>query len=280
MLIKLIDEQILLMIKNFPLEIIIVDDGSDQENKTLLMNYINEINPMGIQYYYKKNSGKFSSISFGLTKSTGEFFMDMDDDDSFIVKNFEDLLKNLESCPKEILGFIFQTMDGNNKIIGSKFSACDKPISILSLRADKNIKGDKKEIIKTEILKSLKIPVFQEKRTPTSLRWTYLSEIGKVKCSNIPVIHKNYLIHGLTKNILIKKIKNPKSIKHLYRKQISLYKSIYNSKKYLIKAKINFYRYSFHSKKVELIRPTDVFFLIVGLIFSVFDVLRINLKMK
>jgi len=280
MLIKLIDEQILFLIKNFPVEIIVIDDGSDKENQNQLMHFIEDLNQKRIKYFYKKNSGKFSSISFGLTKSNGDFFMDMDDDDSFIVNNFQAIFKMLEFCPKDILGFVFQTVDCNQNFIGSKFLDCDKPTSILSLRADQNIKGDKKEIIKTDILKSLKIPVFKEKRTPTSLRWTYLSELGHVLCSNIPIVNKNYLEHGLTKNILLKKIKNPNSIKHLYKKQISLFGSIFFSKKYLTKAKINFYRYSFHSKKVKLIKHIDIIFLLIGLLFSVIDRIRINFHKK
>lgn len=280
MLIGLIDEQILFLTRNFPVEIIIIDDGSDEENKNQLMNFIKEINEQRIRYFYKKNSGKFSSISFGLTKANGDFFMDMDDDDSFILNNFNATLKMLELCPKDILGFIFQTVGKNQKFIGSEFSDCEKPTSILSLRADQNIKGDKKEIIKTEKLKSLKLPIFQEKRTPTSLRWTYLSELGHVLCSNLPIVNKNYLEQGLTKNILLKKIKNPNSIKHLYRKQISLYNKIFFSKKYLVKAKINFYRYSFHSKKVELMKQVDLIFLFLGLMLSVFDILRINYNKK
>jgi len=71
MLIKLIDEQILFLIKNFPVEIIVIDDGSDKENQNQLMHFIEDLNQKRIKYFYKKNSGKFSSISFGLTKFYG-----------------------------------------------------------------------------------------------------------------------------------------------------------------------------------------------------------------
>lgn len=63
-------------------EVLIVDDGSKDDTKTVVEKYIQE---NGLEekffYYFKENGGKHTALNFGIDKAKGEFFVILDSDD-------------------------------------------------------------------------------------------------------------------------------------------------------------------------------------------------------
>ena len=58
-------------------EIVIVEDGSEQDAKAVVEKYKNILN---ISYYYKKNSGPGDSRNYGMQRAKGNYFLILDSD--------------------------------------------------------------------------------------------------------------------------------------------------------------------------------------------------------
>ncbi|MGU8243038.1 glycosyltransferase family 2 protein [Clostridium perfringens] len=97
------------------IELIIVDDGSNDNTKNLIEKYILENRDANIKYYYKENGGVSSARNLGIKKSSGKYiaFQDSDDlwENSKLSKQIDELVKSnsdicycgtiLKSCKKE-----------------------------------------------------------------------------------------------------------------------------------------------------------------------------------
>ena len=58
-------------------EVVIVEDGSEKDCKSVLENYKSRIN---ISYYTKPNSGPGDSRNYGMNKASGNYFIILDSD--------------------------------------------------------------------------------------------------------------------------------------------------------------------------------------------------------
>tara|TARA_B100000315_G_scaffold92581_1_gene85245 strand:- start:82 stop:543 length:462 start_codon:yes stop_codon:yes gene_type:complete len=72
------------------------------------------------------------------------------------------------------------------------------------------ITGDKKEIVKTEILKEYIFPYFEnEKRVATSTLWNRIAYDNDCLCLNYPVAVKRYIKGGMSDTLLELKAESP-----------------------------------------------------------------------
>ena len=69
-------------------EWIIVDDGSTDETKDYVQDFINE-NLFTIKYLFQKNSGKMSAINEAVKLASGDLIVDCDSDDFFTDDSFK-----------------------------------------------------------------------------------------------------------------------------------------------------------------------------------------------
>lgn len=77
-------------------EIIIVDDGSEDNTKEILKPYLSE----KVKYFFQKNAWVSSARNFGISKATWEYITLLDSDDEFLPKKLETQLK--EMCKYKI----------------------------------------------------------------------------------------------------------------------------------------------------------------------------------
>ena len=84
--------------KNF--EWIVIDDGSEDNTKEVIEEYIKQ-GIIDIIYFHQTNNGKHIAVNKGVELASGEFILIADSDDSFISTSFEILVEAWNAIPKD-----------------------------------------------------------------------------------------------------------------------------------------------------------------------------------
>lgn len=98
----------------YPVEVILVNDGSSDNSKTEIENYINNFNQSLKLISYKKNKGKGYAVKQGMIDANGEFKIFTDADIPYGLEIIDNILHYLDF--KE-----FDVCVGNRKSIHSKY---------------------------------------------------------------------------------------------------------------------------------------------------------------
>ena len=102
-----------------PVEIILVDDGSTDNTKKLMLNEFKEI-----RYYYQHNQGIAAARTNGCKKVKGEYIVFHDDDDIMDSDRIKVLYEAIKENPQSVLSVgDWQTIDANGNQIGRRASA-------------------------------------------------------------------------------------------------------------------------------------------------------------
>jgi glycosyltransferase involved in cell wall biosynthesis len=75
------------------IEIIVVDDGSTDESRTIIENF--QASDARFKYFYKSNGGHSSARNYGMQKSSGDFYLFLDADDILETDAIEGLLNQM-----------------------------------------------------------------------------------------------------------------------------------------------------------------------------------------
>ena len=80
-------------------EVVIVEDGSKEDCKTVISEFQNKIN---ITYLYKENSGPGASRNFGMSRASGNYFLILDSDcilpPNYLIEIRKELLNDYVDC--------------------------------------------------------------------------------------------------------------------------------------------------------------------------------------
>ncbi|WKS95147.1 glycosyltransferase family 2 protein [Riemerella columbina] len=184
-------------------EWIIVDDGSEDDTKEVVQNFIKENTPFKIHYYHQKNQGKHIAINHAITKANGEYLLVCDSDD-YLEPQCIETVYQLISKIKDKQDFSgvayirysdkinYDERKYNNKV----WEGTTTPYY------DWEFHGEFQIVYKTSILKKFMFPVFSgEKFCRESLIHRRLRRAGyQVLYSNYVLAHGDYLEEGLTQN--------------------------------------------------------------------------------
>ena len=77
-------------------ELLIVDDGSTDNTKNLVKNFLND---KRIKYYYQKNYGPATARNYGILKASGMYLAFLDSDDIWKPNKLELQLNHLKKNP-------------------------------------------------------------------------------------------------------------------------------------------------------------------------------------
>jgi glycosyltransferase involved in cell wall biosynthesis len=163
------------------------------------------------------NQGRAGALAEAISGATGKFTMLFDDDDELFP---EGLSQVLEDCARRLpagaAGYVYHLLDAAGVRLGGAFPVTSS--NFLQLRNDFRIRGDKKEVVLTDILR----PIVREtrrlgRRVPTSLYWTMIALDHDVVCRNIEIGRKHYEVGGMSDGIRKLKSSNPGPLVALYR---------------------------------------------------------------
>ena len=235
---------------NYDFEWIIVDDGSTDESEVIIQKWINA-NIITIKYFKQENLGRYMALNKGVEEATGYLSMYMDSDDWFVeesIQTINDSWENLSSeLQEKLCGLSFLCYDDFGNLIGDEYPKENYISNFFNIRMIDNIKGDKKELIKTEILKQYTFPYFKDqKRMPTTYVLYGISKKYPAMFMNKVIIYKQYIQTGWSKNIDKVRMKNATTSREYYKYIINLYYPFKYIKAFGFYT--NYFRYVFHSK--------------------------------
>ena len=179
----------------------VVDDGSTDKTEELVKNFVNE--RFEIAYIKKQNGGKHTAINEGIKhiKEPLTFIVDSDDflsDDAIetIIQDWETYVAN----PK-IAGMSYYKCFTDGKIIGDPYPSNGVIVdSYTNIRINRNIRGDKAEVFRTDVLRTHPFPEFKdEKFLSEAVAWNAIARDG-FQLAFVPkgIYYCEYLPGGLT----------------------------------------------------------------------------------
>lgn len=143
------------------IEWLIVDDGSNDGTRNLVLQFIDE-SKLNIRYIYQENAGKQAAWNMGVINAYGKYFIGLDSDDALE----ENILKETE--------YYLDKIENNNSVIGMRCRAKRVPDTIIKKKSfsenDNDIKSwfeefasgifeERIDIFKTKIIKEYLYPV-------------------------------------------------------------------------------------------------------------------------
>ena len=195
--------------KNF--KWLIIDDGSQDDTKALVHSWILE-NKIDIQYHYQDNQGMHSGHNAAYKIIDTELNVCIDSDDFMPDDGVEKILRiwDEEENKKNIAGIIALDAfkDGS---IAEKIPNHFKYATLSELEVKHKIKGDKKVILRTDVVKQYpSYPITKvERLVPLGTLYLMIDQDFKYICSNEVVCIIEYLEGGSSKNILRQYRKSP-----------------------------------------------------------------------
>ncbi|WP_310467269.1 glycosyltransferase family 2 protein [Sphingomonas sp.] len=166
------------------------------------------------------NRGRAASLHHAVARARGEFTMLFDDDDVLRAAGLERVLADCaQPLPVGVIGFIYQLAGADGRQLGSDFPA--ERSNFLALRNDAGVAGDKKEVVRTDLLwRAMGKAPSGTRRVPTSLYWSLLALDGDILCRNAIIGEKQYLAGGMSHGIAALKAGNSRPMAALYKTQL------------------------------------------------------------
>ena len=184
-------------------EWIIIDDGSIDETKTIIEQFMAE-KKINTKYVYQQNSGKMVAINKAVELATGELIVDCDSDDFFASNAFKiieqhalELLKN-----HQLYALCFLKQDFLGNISGKKFYKNVMESTMFDLYFKQDVEGEKILVFNASVRKKFRHELENDEKFITEARMYYkMDEKYKILCINKVLEIGDYKEDGYTKNI-------------------------------------------------------------------------------
>lgn len=183
---------------------LIVDDGSTDNTAVLVDQWINE-NLIEIQYVKQENQGMHGAHNTAYANCITDFNVCIDSDDFMPNNAVERILVHINDLEDNFAGIVGLDADKNTgEVIGTKIPKHLKNIKLNELYAIHGVKGDKKVVLKTEIVKKYPTyPLYKNERfVPLDYLYLMINQDYVFKPFNEVFCIVEYQEDGSTKNIL------------------------------------------------------------------------------
>ncbi|MGL4673150.1 MAG: glycosyltransferase family 2 protein [Cetobacterium sp.] len=233
---------------------VIIDDGSTDNTTELVKSWIDE-NKIEIRYYYQENKGMHGAHNKAYEVIDTELNVCIDSDD-YMTDNAVEIILNVWEKNKrdDIAGIGALDIYKNGEIIGTKFPEGLKETKYFDIFKIHKVKGDKKFIYRTELVKQNPYPIFYgEKYVGLDYKYMKLDEDYSLVLINEAVCIVEYLQDGSSLNMFRQYKNNPKGFA-FYR--IENMKNKRGDLKYRFKESIHYVASSLISKNTNFFKET------------------------
>ena len=224
-------------------EWIVIDDGSNDHTEDVLREFKQQ-SIFPIIYIKKENSGKVAAINDALDIAKGEWFVVFDSDDWCDAVALEKIYQEIKKLPSEDYAAIsVLKRDTSGLIVGDDYKNIDKYDKTYMDRAVLGVKGDKWEIIKTDIHRYYRYELQgADKYMAPSFSWLLLAQKYKTVFVNEALSTIEYQDDGISKNNIKHRVLNCESTIFYYKK----IHEISNDFKFKKRLKVNEMRFRLH----------------------------------
>ncbi len=258
---------------------LIIDDGSTDDTKDLVQSWIND-KKINIEYHYQNNQGMHGGHNAAYSLIDTELNVCIDSDDFMPSTAIEHILSFWKQTNKtdKIAGIIGLDAFKDGKIIGQKIPEHLSKTTLEALHNTHNIKGDKKLVLRTSVVKKYNpYPIFSNERfVPLGTLYLLIDQEYKFLCLNEVLCIVEYMEDGSSRNIIKQYYRHPKGFQYariLYLKHSSYFKVRFKNSVHFISHSIQLKDYKFLKKSPK---PLLTLFTIPFGILLYFYVLYIN----
>ena len=236
--------------KNF--KWLIVDDGSTDNTKELVMKWKEEVD-FEIVYIYKKNGGMHTAHNTAYENIDTELNVCIDSDDYLTDDAVEIIISEWKKVKNENLaGLGALNIFEDGKVIGTKFPKNLKSSKYFDIYNKHGVKGDKKFIYRTELTREFPYPEFEgEKYVGLDYKYKKLDEKYEMALVNKVVCVVEYMEDGSSKNMLRQYRNNPKGWRFFRLENLKIPNT---SIKYKFKESVHYISSSLILKDIKFLR--------------------------
>lgn len=236
--------------QTFPsLEWIVIDDGSTDNTQNLVRTWQREAS-FHIHYHFQPNSGLPTAVNRALEVAQGQFFAVIDSDDWLAHNCLENawlLWNSIEASQRSLFaGVCGLCASPTGDLIGTPFPASTLDTDFVEMRVRYRVRGDKFNIILTEIMRRFHFPDYGVRLVPEALLWNRIAQHYKVRCTNHVFAYKDYQPDGITANYLRWRVQSSVAFREYYRELAEFPRGIIRTR-HRLRAYRDYIRFSLHS---------------------------------
>lgn len=192
---------------------LIIDDGSTDNTKELVLSWIND-NKITIHYQYQKNQGMHGAHNGAYRIMETPLNVCIDSDDAMADNAVEIILKawkTIEDKP-EFAGLVGLDADESGKLIGTKIPDHVKATTLYDINNTLGVQGDKKLVYRTEVVKKYPLyPIFKGERfVPLGYLYQLIDQDYKLLPLNEVLCVVEYMADGSSLNMSKQYRRHPK----------------------------------------------------------------------
>lgn len=258
---------------------LIVDDGSTDNTKLLVNEWMKCDNNFEIQYIYKENGGLHTGYNTAIEHMTTELSVCIDSDD-YMPDNAIEIIEKCweENKHKDIAGIVGLDFDVKGNVIGSYFSE-EKEFDVTEFLYNK-LDGDKKYVIRNDLYKQVApMPTYKnEKNFNPHYMALKIAKTHKFRLINQPLCIVDYQPDGMSANILNQFVNSPYSFAE-YRRAIMQLNQI--PKIYRFRTAMHYVSSSILSRNIKFVKESpNKLYTVMAIPFGVLLTLYIKHKTK